>query len=166
METKSIERLNTLHPKIRQKALDAYAESCKLTPNNVHPYITETTRSFERSEQLFNQPFDHKDNDGDGKIDESDEKVSNSHGGASYHNYSLAVDFMLIINGKDSWNVDANWKLVASIFKKHGFTWGGDWTGGFKDYPHVEMRLGYTTSQLLAKYKAGLFIPGTKYLIL
>lgn len=148
----SMGRLNTLHPRIRQKAIDAYTEACRITPVGVHPFITETTRSFERSAQLYNQGRTTP-----GPI------VSNAKAGQSLHNYSLAIDFMLQINGKSSWVVDANWIKVANVFKKYGFSWGGDWTS-FKDYPHVENRLGYTVTQLLAKHNAGLFIPGTSYL--
>ena len=154
METKSIDRLNTLHPKIRQKALDAYKEAVRITPVGVHPFITETMRSFERSDALYNQPWDGIDNDGDGKIDEVDEKVTNAKGGQSYHNYGLAIDFVNQINGVAKWTVDDNWKKVANVFKKHGFVWGGDWKS-FKDYPHFEMTFGYNTKQLLALKNTG-----------
>jgi len=154
MEQTSINRISQLHPLIRLKALAAYNEAVAKTPKGVHPFITETYRSFERSTALYNQPRDGKDNDGDGKIDEPDEKVSNAKAGQSLHNYGLALDFMLIINGKDSWVVDKNWKLVADIFKKHGFVWGGDWKS-FKDYPHVELTLGNTWQTCLAKWNKG-----------
>lgn len=154
METISIDRINTLHPKIRQKALEAYREAVKVTPVGIHPFITEGLRSFDRSTNLYNQPWDNKDNDGDGTIDEADEKVSNAKAGQSYHNWGLALDFVIQINNKISWKVDKNWLLVASIFEKHGFEWGGRWKK-FKDYPHVEMRLGYHWKQLLELKQAG-----------
>lgn len=154
MEQTSIKRLNALHPKIRQKALDAYAEAVRITPVGVHPFITETMRSFERSDALYNQPWDGKDNDGDGKIDEADEKVTNAKGGQSYHNFALAIDFVNQVNGAAKWVVDDNWMKVVKVFKKYGFDWGGDWQN-FKDYPHFEMTFGYSTKQLLALKNAG-----------
>ena len=154
MEQTSIKRIGTLHPKLRDSALRAYTKAVKLTPKGVHPFITETSRSFERSDALYNQPFDGKDNDGDGKIDEADEKVTTVSGGGSNHNFHLALDFVLEINGKMSWVVDKNWMIVVKCFKEEGFVWGGDWKS-FKDYPHLEKTFGYKTSQLLAKYKAG-----------
>lgn len=164
METKSLERLQQLHPLIRDKAIDAYNQAVKVTPKGVHPYIDQTYRTFEESDRLYNQPHDGKDNDGDGRIDEADEKVSNAKGGQSWHNYGLALDFHLQINGKDIWDENnPNWKVVVNIFKQHGFTWGGDWTG-FKDYPHLEYKGGYTLSQLQAKYAKKDFIAGTHYL--
>lgn len=163
METKSLARLQQLHPICRDKAIDAYNEAVQATPKGVHPYIDQTLRTFEESTKLYNQPFDGKDNDGDGRIDEADEKVSNAKAGQSWHNYGLALDFHLQINGKDVWDEkNPNWKVVVNIFKKHGFSWGGDWNS-FKDYPHLEYKGGYTLAQLQAKHKAGDFILGNTY---
>lgn len=155
MEQISIQRLNLLHPKIRQKALDAYKEAVRVTPQGVHPFITETLRSFKRSDALYNQPWDKIDNDGDGKIDESDEKVTNAPGGSSYHNYGLAIDFVNQVNDKTPWKVDKDWMTVVNVFKKHGFKWGGDPDFGIYDAPHFQMTLGHNWRDLLTLYKAG-----------
>jgi len=149
----SLEKLNLLHPKICQAALDAYAEAVHATPTNVHPVIDQTYRSFEESDKLYQQ----------GRTTPG-EIVSNSKAGQSNHNYSLALDFHLQVDGKDSWEVDHNWMIVVNIFKKHNFTWGGDFSGSFKDYPHLENKLGYNWRQLLTLHNAGKFIPGTNYL--
>ena len=154
METTSIKRLNQLHPKVRQSALDAYAEAVRATPVGIHPLITETLRSFERSTALYNQPWDKKDNDGDGKIDEADEKVSNAKAGQSLHNYGVALDFVIMKDNKMNWSVDKDWMTVVNIFKKYGWSWGGDWKS-FKDYPHLEKTNGYTWQKLLALKNAG-----------
>lgn len=159
----SISRLNELHPSVRDSAIRAYTKACKITPIGVHPFITETYRSFERSDKLYNQPWDGKDNDGDGKIDEPDEKVSNAKGGQSIHNYSLALDFVLQVNGKMDWTVNANWMKVIQCFKDEGWESGADWRS-FKDYPHLEKRLGNSLKQIQAKYKAKDFIPGTNFI--
>lgn len=158
MEQTSINRLNTLHPKIREIALKAYKEAVAKTPAGVHPFIDEGLRSFTRSTALYNQPHDHLDNDGDGRIDEADEKVTNAPGGSSLHNYGLAFDFHLQVNGKDVWpdnfRADKNWMLVVGIFKAHGFKWGGDFKS-ITDAPHFEMSLGHTWRDLLALHNAG-----------
>jgi peptidoglycan L-alanyl-D-glutamate endopeptidase CwlK len=156
-------RLMFLHPKVRPAALSAYREAVKITPAGVHPYITETLRTFERSNALYNQPHDGKDNDGDGKVDEPDEKVTNAPGGSSFHNYGLAIDFVIQVNGIPKWGVNDNWMKVVKCFKEAGFVWGGDFKS-IKDNPHFEMTFGYTWRQLLAKYKKKDFIPGTGYL--
>lgn len=153
METRSLERLQQLHPIIRAKAIDAYNEAVKATPAGVHPYIDQTYRSFEESDRLYAQ----------GRTTPG-EIVSNAKGGQSWHNYGLALDFHLQINGKDVWDQNnPNWKVVVNIFKAHGFTWGGDWKG-FKDYPHLEYKAGYTLAQLQAKHNSKDFIQGNTYL--
>lgn len=149
----SIAQIETLHPKLRAIALEAYQEAVSATPMHVHPVITQGYRTFEESDKLYQQ----------GRTTPG-EKVTDAKAGQSWHNYGLAVDFCLQVNGKENWTVDANWMTVVNIFKKHGFTWGGDWTGGFKDYPHLEMKFGHTISDMLTKYKAKDFIPGTEYI--
>jgi len=146
-ETKSIERIQSAHPKLRAKMLAAYQEAVKATPVGVHPFIDEVLRSFKRSDELYSQGRTKP-----GPI------VTNAPGGSSLHNYGLACDFHLQINGKDVWpnnfRADKNWMKVVEIFKKHGFTWGGDFKS-IVDAPHFEMTFGYSTKQLLALYKAG-----------
>lgn len=149
----SIEKLNQLHPLIRQDALDAYDEAVKGTPEGVHPIITQTLRTFEESNKLYAQGRTQP-----GKI------VSNSKAGQSYHNFGLALDFVLQVGGKLLWNVDENWMSVVNCFKKHGFTWGGDFTGKFKDYPHLENKVGYNWRDLLKMHDEKKFIEGTNYL--
>jgi len=146
-----MERLNLLHPAIRRSAIDAYAESCRVTPVGVHPFITETYRSFERSDALYAQGRTKP-----GQI------VSNARGGQSIHNYYLALDFVLQVNGVAKWDVNANWMKVVAVFKKYGFEWGGDWK--FKDYPHFQKTMGLSLKQIQAKYKDKDFIEGTNYI--
>lgn len=153
MDTKSVALLQQLHPKIRDKAIEAYYEAVKATPIGVHPFITQTLRTFDESTKLYAQGRTTP-----GQI------VSNAKAGQSYHNYGLALDFVLLVNGKQNWTVDANWMVVVNIFKAHGFTWGGNFAGQFKDYPHLEMRLGYNWIKLLQLHHEGKFIPGTQYL--
>lgn len=153
METKSISLLQLLHPKIRQSAIAAYNEAVQATPSGVHPVIDQTERSFAESDALYQK----------GRTTPGP-KVSNAKAGQSYHNYGLALDFHLRINGVDKWEVDANWMIVVNIFKKHLFTWGGDFAGPFKDYPHLENKLGHKWQDLLVLHNEGKFIPGTSYL--
>lgn len=150
----SMARLNECHPSIREKAIAAYTEACRITPVGVHPFITEAYRSFKRSDELYAQ----------GRT-KSGSIVSNSKAGQSYHNYGMGIDYCLQINGKTSWKVDANWRKVAEVFKKYGFDWGGDYKGSFKDYPHVEYKKYGTWQQMLVKWNNGdTFIQdGIKY---
>lgn len=78
--------------------------------------------------------------------------VTNARGGQSYHNFSLAIDFVLIKGGYDmKYDGDsdgiADWVEVVSEAKVLGFSWGGDWKS-FKDYPHFEMTFGLPLADL------------------
>lgn len=138
-------RLMSLHPLVRYRALNAYREAVQITPVGIHPFITEGLRSFERSNELYAQGRTRP-----GKI------VTNAKAGQSMHNYGLAFDFViqLLPSGKLSWSVDGNWRKCADVFKKHGFAWGGDWKN-FKDYPHLEMSFGMGWQQLLQLHNTG-----------
>lgn len=72
--------------------------------------------------------------------------VTNAKGGESYHNYGLAVDFVIEDGNDLIWDLEydgndndkSDWKEVAEIAKDLGFEWGGDWDD-FVDYPHLQM---------------------------
>jgi peptidoglycan L-alanyl-D-glutamate endopeptidase CwlK len=144
MDVISENRIALLHPKIRHKAFVAYREAVHVTPVGVHPFITEGIRSFKESDEDYAQGRTKP-----GPI------ISYAKGGQSYHNYGLAVDFVILINGKMHWIVDYNWMKVVECFKKQGFTWGGDWPHPKTDPPHLEMTFGYNWRDFLAKYNAG-----------
>ncbi len=82
-------------------------------------------------------------------------KVTNAKGGQSYHNYGMAVDIVLIIDGKTaSWDTKgdfdndgkSDWQEVVAIFKRYGWEWGGDWK--FTDYPHFQKTFGLSIADL------------------
>ena len=148
----SLNKLNLLHPKIRQSAIDAYNEAVAATPAGVHPYIVQTMRTFAESDALYAQG-----RTAPGSI------VTKAQAGQSYHNYGLALDFGLIINGQESYTIDNNWMIVVNIFEKHGFFWGGNFPEGFHDNPHVENRLGHNWRDLLVKHNNKDFIAGTTF---
>lgn len=143
MDQTSLNRLNQLHPAIRQDAIDAYNEAVKITPVGVHPVVVQTLRTFEEQELLY-----EKGRSRPGPI------VTNARPGQGYHNYGLAIDLCLQVNGKLVWEVNDNWMKMINAFKKRGFSWGGDWKS-LKDYPHVEKTLGFNWKDLLALHSAG-----------
>ncbi|MGM1023566.1 MAG: M15 family metallopeptidase [Bacillota bacterium] len=81
--------------------------------------------------------------------------VTNSKGGYSFHNFGVAIDFVLIESGydvkadKDNDGM-ADWYEVVAEAEALGFEWGGHWAS-FKDFPHFQMTFGLTTAQ----YRAG-----------
>lgn len=114
----------------------------KLFPKLAQPFLTCTHRSNEEQDSLYNQPTDGIDNDKDGKIDESDEKVTNCKAGQSYHNFNPSKAFdvgMKTSEGKLDWSTE-NFKIFANIVKSINpkVIWGGNFKK-FKDYPHFEL---------------------------
>ena len=144
----SEEKIKTMHPAVRAKVRAAVNAVEKEL--GIKLRVVEGMRSFQRSTDLFNQPFDKKDNDGDGLVDEADEKVSNAKAGESLHNYGLAWDAVPIVNGKAAYKT-APWDKIAAVIKRYGWAWGGDFKG-FKDKPHFEMRFGKTLKNLQHLY--------------
>ncbi len=162
MEQTSLQRLQQLHPKVKDIAIAAYNEAVKATPAGIHPFITQTLRTFQESNQLYALGRTVVNPDGKSAQKPMGNIVTNAPGGSSYHNYGLALDFVILKNNTESWNVDQNWMTVVNIFKKNGFTWGGDFKS-LKDEPHFEMTFGHNWRDLLVLYNGGKFIPGTQF---
>lgn len=133
----TIDRINLLHPSIREDVKKWYLEINKKLPKGVRLRFTHTYRSIEEQNKLYNQK----------------PKVTNAKGGQSIHNYGLAFDIVILFDKDNngtfetaSFKVDKYWLQVAEFFKSKGFVWGGDWTS-FKDYPHFEVK-GYKWQDL------------------
>lgn len=137
MDKITLERIKLLHPAVREEAGRIYADICSAMPAGVVCRFTHTLRTNAEQDALFaigrTKP---------GKI------VTNAKGGQSYHNYGLAIDFVLLVNGQVSWAVDKNWAAVIAIFESYGWESGHRWK--FKDSPHVQKTFGKTIAQLAA----------------
>lgn len=176
----SAPRIALLHPAYR----DIVTKAIEIAEAALGPYaavrIVQGLRTFDEQTAIYCQPWDHKDNDGDGRVDEGDEHVTNAKAGQSIHNFGLAVDCAILYD-KDrngtfealSWDLladldrdgVADWREMVDAFKSLGCAWGGDWIHS-KDNPHFEMSGCSDYKPLLQKYNAGQFIPGTKYPVL
>jgi peptidoglycan L-alanyl-D-glutamate endopeptidase CwlK len=156
----TLERIELLHPKIREEVRDIYL-------NKIVPALTGratcrfafTLRTFKEQDEIYAQ--------GRTKLYDSAGRklgiVTKAKGGQSIHNYGLAIDIMLIIDNKtESWDTvrdfdkdgKSDWMEVINIFKSAGFSWGGDWKS-FKDLPHVEKTFGLDWRECLALKNAG-----------
>ena len=118
----------------------ATTEWAKLYHNAPKPVLTCTYRPKEEQAALYAQPWDKKDNDGDGQVDEANEKVTNAKSGQSAHNYnpSYAFDFAFLNGKKLDWNpalFTQFWHLIRK--PDNSLTWGGNWK--MRDYPHIEL---------------------------
>jgi len=149
-----------LHPAIRPATTRAIQAASAALTGRSQPIITFGLRTFEEQQAIYDQGRTKP-----GQI------VTNAKPGQSYHNYGLAIDVALLIDGKTiSWDTSkdwdgdkqSDWMEVVAIFKKEGFAWGGDWRT-FKDMPHFEMTFGHNWRELLALHEAGKFIAGTIY---
>jgi peptidoglycan LD-endopeptidase CwlK len=165
MDKITTERIQKLHPALRDEASAIYAEICNELKGRAICRFAYTLRTFAEQDALYAQ----------GRT-KPGSKVTNSKGGQSYHNYGLAVDIVLLVD-KDgngsyesaSWetNVDfdgdgkADWREVVAIFKRHGWEWGGDWK--FTDMPHFQKTFGKSIQQLLTSYNNKRVVPGTNY---
>lgn len=155
MDNRSLNNLNTLHPKWRMTATKAWQEAQDAMPDNVKIIVIQGYRSFADSDALYAQ----------GRT-EPGPIVTYAPAGESYHNYGMAFDFAMVTNGKDDYVVGPNWLKVVSIMEKYGIFWGGNFPAkprDKRDFPHFENKFGYNWRQLLAKYNAGDFIAGTHF---
>ena len=161
MDKLSIIRIETLHPAVRDSAMRVLEKADKALTGRATLRIATALRSFQEQTDLYAQGRTKP-----GAV------VTWARAGYSFHNYGLAFDIVLIIDGKTaSWNMQQDydldhlpdWMEVVRICKEEGWQWGGDWKTK-KDYPHFEKRFGYTESALLKKYNAKDYIPGTQYI--
>lgn len=152
MDERSLSNLNTLHPKFKPSAIQAWTEAQAAMPDNVQIIVIQGLRSFAESDALYAQG-----RTAPGPI------VTKAAAGQSYHNYGLAFDFLMLTNGKEDSIVGPNWMKVVSIMKEAGMEWGGNFPEGFHDNPHFENRYGYNWRDLLALHNAIKFIPGTQF---
>lgn len=163
MDKITLERIELLHPKLREETKSIYSEICESLSGNAICRFSHTLRTFAEQDILYyTKP-----------------QITKAKGGQSYHNYGLAIDTVLLID-KDkngiyesaSWetNVDFDndgkfdWQEMVLIFKRYGWEWGGDWK--FYDAPHFQKTLGYSIADLKKKWDEKKWIPNSNYLIL
>ena len=150
-DQKTLDRIKLLHPKLRDEAGQIYDEICSALTGRAMCRFSFTLRTFAEQDALFAQGRTKP-----GGV------VTNAKGGLSMHNYGLAVDIVLILDGKTaSWDVKgdfdgdgkSDWMEVVTIFKQHGWEWGGDWK--FYDAPHFQKTFGKSVRELLALHQSG-----------
>lgn len=174
----SFQRASQLHPIIRNEVIATITaiETAKFSPY-MAIRIVQGLRTFPEQDSLYALGRTVKNTDGYNAIKKPmGNIVTLSKAGQSYHNYGTAFDYSLLYD-KDkngtfeslSWdlavdfNADhiADWMEVVASFEALQYTWGGHFSK-FPDNPHIEKHTLHW-SELLKKYNAGDFIPGTKY---
>jgi peptidoglycan L-alanyl-D-glutamate endopeptidase CwlK len=153
-------RINLLHPKVRDEVTKIINEANAILTQHSQVRIVQGLRTIEEQDGLYAL----------GRT-KPGKRVTNAKGGSSFHNYGLAIDFCLLIDGKEiSWDMakdydedkKADWTEVVEIFKKYGWEWGGNWSS-IKDYPHFQKVFGNSWQTLLDRYKNKDFVPNTRY---
>jgi peptidoglycan L-alanyl-D-glutamate endopeptidase CwlK len=142
MDQLTIDRIATAHPKIREELKDYYIECNNKLPKGVRLRFAYVYRSIAEQNVLYNQR----------------PKVTNAKGGQSIHNYSLAFDYVIMLDKDNNgtfetieWSLASPYhKVVVDYFKSKGYEWGGDWKN-FKDYPHFQKAFGHTWQTLKNK---------------
>lgn len=140
MDKSTLDRINLLHPSVREEMKLIVDECNKVLTGKSQVRIAQGLRTFAEQDALYaKRP-----------------KVTNAKGGQSIHNYGFAIDIVLIINGKEAswdthkdWDNDgiADWDECVKVFAKHGWSWGGNWTS-FKDMPHFD-KIGFNNWRIL-----------------
>jgi peptidoglycan L-alanyl-D-glutamate endopeptidase CwlK len=142
MDQLTIDRIATAHPKIREELKNYYIECNNKLPKGVRLRFAYVYRSVEEQNKLYNQR----------------PKVTNAKGGQSIHNYSLAFDYVIMLDKDNNgtfetieWSLASPYhKVVVEYFKSKGYEHGGDWKN-FKDYPHFQKTFGHTWQTLKNK---------------
>lgn len=138
------DRISKLHPSVRTEVTQIINECNTALTGRAKVRIAQGYRTFDEQTKLYSQR----------------PKVTNAKAGQSIHNYGLAIDIVLIIDGKTAswdtakdWDNDkiSDWKECVNIFMKYGWDWGGNWKS-FKDMPHFEKK-GYKWQNLITKNK-------------
>jgi peptidoglycan L-alanyl-D-glutamate endopeptidase CwlK len=149
MDKITLQRIELLHPKVREEVKVLYSKICDSLKGNAFCRFTHTLRTYKEQDELYALGRTKKGR-----------KVTWAKGGQSYHNFGLAIDICLIINNKEaSWDTlkdfdgdgVSDWMEVVNLFKLNGWEWGGDWSAGKKDMPHFQKTFGNTTAQLRGK---------------
>jgi peptidoglycan L-alanyl-D-glutamate endopeptidase CwlK len=156
MDNLTIERIKTLHPKIRVKAQTAYTEANNVLGKGCRLRFSQVYRTAKEQEELFaKRP-----------------KVTNARAGQSMHNYGLAFDIVLLYDNDGdgkfeevSWNMKkdgdkdgiADWLEVTKVLESHGFKNGFISNGKKWDFPHFQMDFGYKWQSLKSLIDSGKF---------
>lgn len=164
MDKITLDRIELLHPKLRDEAKAIYTEICQALTGKAMCRFAYTLRTFAEQDALYLQK----------------PKVTNAKGGQSYHNYGLAIDIVLLIDKDNngsyetaSWDTKndfdgdqkSDWQEIVSIFKRYGWEWGGSWAN-FPDMPHFQKTFGYSIVQLKALHDKQMANKQTGYLTL
>ena len=126
-------------PELQEVYLKAGLKFKERNPN-IQIILLCVYRSPEEQNRLYSYPYDKKDNNSNGVIDEKSEKVTNARGGQSPHNYlpSFAYDITFKdSSGKYIWNNISLYKEYRDICRS--INSNVDWLGKIGDYGRIQL---------------------------
>ena len=132
--------LNLLYPPFRSKLLAGLAEARKA---EIPLQLFETIRTRERQSILYAQG-----RTAPGRI------ITRARAGRSYHQYGLAADLVMWIDGKWSWAETDLYRKAGPIFERYGLTWLGRTS---RDLVHYQLKIDLSLNDLEAIYKKSGF---------
>ncbi len=136
-------RLRGTHPNLQTKAVKLL-EMAKA--DGITLLITQGLRTFAEQDALFRKR----------------PKVTNARGGQSMHNYGVAFDVAVMVNGKISWD-EKLYRGLGKYAEQVGLEWGGNWKR-FTDRPHFQLKELPNYKALLALHqKSGIKAVWEKY---
>jgi peptidoglycan L-alanyl-D-glutamate endopeptidase CwlK len=156
MDKITLQRIQTLHPKIRKEVLDLCTKANNLElGKGVRLRLSYTFRTHEEQEALYAQ----------GRT-KPGKRVTNAKGGQSIHNYGLAFDIVILYD-KDgdgnfeeaSWDTKrdgdkdgiSDWLEVTKVFTQAGYTNGFITNGKKWDLPHFQKDFGLSWQKMKVK---------------
>jgi len=148
----TLERIQLLHPALREEALEVYTEICSRLTKNVICRYSHTLRTNKQQDDIYAQGRTKA-----GKI------VTFAKGGQSYHNYGLAIDIVFLIDKDGNGTYEtASWDFSKDYdgdgikdfeevdFVMNMFGWKGLYKPNGKrwDFPHFQKTFGLTIKEL------------------
>jgi len=129
LDERSERNLSTLHPDVYARAASFILAAKKLAaPLNLDVKCICGLRTWAEQDALY-----AKGRTAPGP------RVTNSSGGASMHNYSLALDVAVFSKDGKTYHGDHPfYREIGPLGESLGFEWGGRWK--FNDEPHYQLR--------------------------
>jgi len=168
----SMQRVQLLHPAVRSEGELILQECTQRLNGRAQVRFTYTLRTFDEQAQLYTLGRTVANPEGKSAKKPLGNIVTWAQAGDSFHNYGLAIDVCLIIDGKEaSWDVltdfdgdhVADFREVIEVFAKYGWEWGGNWNKPKTDTPHFQKTFGKSIHVLADLHRAKVFIEGTTY---
>jgi peptidoglycan L-alanyl-D-glutamate endopeptidase CwlK len=115
----------------------------EVLPKGVEIRIISGTRTYAEQDALFAIGRSKPGN-----------KVTNARGGYSNHNFGIAFDIGVFING--GYQPESMWyNTLGPVGESVGLEWGGRWKS-FTDTPHYNLKTGLSMEQLRQRKSRGL----------